>query len=72
MPPARGGLHSGRPCAICEVLWNRFRCISVPQSAMECVSGIITMLQSEVWENIKFFCKAGKSGAETLVSLNAV
>lgn len=72
MPPARGGFHSGRLCAICEVLWNRLRCVSVAQSAMECVFGIITILQSEMWENIRFFCKPGKSAAETLVSLNAV
>jgi len=72
MPPARGGFHSGRPCTICEVLWNWLRHVSVPQSAMECVYVIITMLQSEMWENIKFFYKPGKSAAESLVSLNAV
>jgi hypothetical protein len=72
VPSARGGLHSGRPCTMCQVLWNWLRCVSVPQSAMECVFGIITMLQSEMWENSKFFCKSGKSGAETLVSLNTV
>ena len=56
MPPARGGLHSGRPRAICEVLWNRLRCVSAPQSAMESVFGIIIMLLPEMWENSKFFC----------------
>jgi hypothetical protein len=33
-----------------------------------CVFGIITMLQSEMWENIKFFCKPGKSGRNSCKS----